>query len=282
MSFNIYEEVTARIISELEKGVIPWEKPWTGTKDGAISYSTGKPYSLINQMLLGDPGEYITFSQCKAKGGKVRAGAKSKMVVFWKMVPVKDETAENGERLVPMLRYYNVFHLSDCEGVTSRICDEKPAADPQRDETAETVIADYLTRSGVKLSHLAQDKAYYNPIKDAIVVPLLEQFPKQSEYYSTVFHELAHSTGHASRLNRIKATAFSSDTEYSKEELVAEISAAACCTRLHLETPSSFKNSAAYIQSWLRALRNDNKLIVSAAGRAEKATRMIFNETISA
>ena len=115
---DIYSEVTARIIAQMEEGVIPWSKPWIACGK-AISRSTGKPYSLLNQMLLGRPSEYLTFKQCQEAGGKVKRGEKSSMVVFWKFIEQKDE--ETGEvKDVPFLRYYNVFHIDQCEGIAAK------------------------------------------------------------------------------------------------------------------------------------------------------------------
>ena len=118
MAFDIYAAVTDRIIQELEKGVIPWHKAWTGLRSGAYSRSTGRPYSLLNQMLLGKPGEYATFKQIQEAGGRVRKGEKAHMVVFWKMLPVEETDADGQtqKKLVPFLRYYNVFHIDQCEG----------------------------------------------------------------------------------------------------------------------------------------------------------------------
>ena len=116
---DIYSEVTSRIIAEMEKGIIPWEKPWIASGN-CVSHATGKAYSLLNQMLLGRPGEYVTFNQCQQEGGKVRKGEKAKMVVFWKWIEQEDE--ETGEvEQVPFLRYYNVFHLDQCEGIAPSI-----------------------------------------------------------------------------------------------------------------------------------------------------------------
>ena len=106
---DIYAEVTARIIDQMENGIIPWEKPWIACGK-AVSHATGKAYSLLNQMLLGRPGEYLTFKQCQEAGGRIRKGEKSHMVVFWKWIETEDE--ETGEKKeVPFLRYYNVFHI---------------------------------------------------------------------------------------------------------------------------------------------------------------------------
>lgn len=277
MAFDIYAAVTDRFIAQLEQGIIPWHKPWTGVQSGAISGATGKPYSLLNQMLLGKPGEWYTFPQIQKLGGKVRKGEKSSMVVFWKQMPIKEEdpaTGEKVERMIPMLKYFNVFHIDQTDGIEAKTIDPE-AIDLATDDAADAIIADYLQRSGVKLEHRQGDEAFYSPSADRVVLPLREQFREMAEYYSTAFHELAHSTGHSSRLDRISRRAFFGNEEYSREELVAEISAAALLNHCGIETASSFQNSTAYIQSWLRALRNDKKLIVSASGAAAKAFELI-------
>ena len=307
--FDIYEAVTNRIIDALEQGTIPWHKPWVCSRKAskgepvysttaAVSYATGKPYSLLNQMLLGRPGEYVTFKQCQDAGGRVKKGEKSSMVVFWKMIDV-DKTDANGvpvfdpdgkviTKTVPVLKFFNVFHLDQCEGLTPKHDGSKrPAADkpalPAVDpiDAAEAVVADYVKRSGLTLKTGYQDRAFYSPAWDTVSVPEIGQYKHANEYYSTLFHELTHSTGHKSRLDRFsgdaKAAAFG-DENYSKEELVAEIGSAAILNRLSIETPDTFRNSAAYIQNWLSALKNDKRLIVSAASRADKAVQLIMND----
>ena len=119
---------------------------------------------------------------------------------------------------------------------------------------------------------------YYTPFTDRVVLPCIEQFAETAEYYSTAFHELTHSTGHASRLNRLEKTAFFGSEAYSKEELIAEIGAATLVNAAGLETSSSFRNSAAYVQNWLKVLKDDKRFIISAAGKAEKAVALILGE----
>ena len=270
---DIYAEITKRIIAQMEQGLIPWERPWIGS-DIAVSYTTGKPYSLLNQMLLSEPGEYITYKQCIQAGGHVRKGEKSRMVVFWKWLQQEDE--ETGEiREIPYLRYYSVFHISQCEGIAAKhnISPCKPVA---ADETAEAIISSYLDRSGVRLRHLDIFSAFYRPSDDTVVLPLRDRFLNAAGYYGTAFHELAHSTSHHSRLNRIDNTAHFGSEVYSKEELTAEIASAALINHAGLETADSFRNNAAYIQNWLQVLKNDKRFIVSAAGKAEKAVNLIL------
>ncbi len=274
---DIYKEVTNRIMAQLEKGIIPWQKPWIASGN-AISHVTGHSYSLLNQMLLGRPGEYVTFAQCQKEGGKIKKGEKSSMVVFWKFIEQEDEETHE-KKEVPFLRYYNVFHIDQCEGVSAKYTTE--AAFPDGADTlaaAQDIIYDYLSREGVKLLHEEGDRAFYRPSTDEVVLPIRKQFVSTAEYYSTVFHELTHSTGHPSRLNRLTRPSFFGTEDYSKEELVAEIGAATLVNHVGLETASSFRNSAAYIQNWLGVLKGDKRFIVSAAGRAEKAVNLILNQ----
>lgn len=276
---DIFTTVTDRIIAALEQGTVPWHKSWTGGNSGCISYSTGKPYSLLNHLLLGGvSGEYITFQQALQAGGHIRKGEKSKMVVFWKpFETVNNETGEIEQHFY--LRYYNVFHITQCEGITPRwaVSVTQPESSLQPNTAADDIIQDYITRSGVHLTVTLSDRAYYQPLSDTVVVPELKQYQKLEEYYSTLFHELTHSTGHHSRLNRISDIAAFGSHEYSREELCAELGAAFLINSCGLESESSFNNSASYIAGWLEALKNDKKLIISAAGAAEKAVCLILN-----
>ena len=272
---DIYAEVTNRIIAQLEEGCCPWAKPWIASSQ-AVSHTTGKPYSLLNQMLLGKPGEYLTFSQCQKEGGKIKKGEKAQMVVFWKWIETEDEETHE-KKEVPFLRYFNVFHVDQCEGITAKHA-TSVQSNVKPDEEAEQIISSYLTASGVTLQHLEGDRAFYQPSTDSVTIPLLKQFSETAEYYSTTFHELIHSTGHSSRLNRLEKTAFFGSEAYSKEELIAEIGSATLVNHCGLETTSSFRNSAAYIQGWLKALRNDKRFIVSASGKAEKAVDLLLNK----
>lgn len=290
MAFDIYGAITERIIEELEKGIIPWEKPWTGTKDGAISYATGKPYSVLNQMLLGKPGEYLTFKQIQDAGGKIKKGAKSRMVVFWKFIQKEVSDGNGGIKRdsngmpiiesIPFLRYYNVFHINDCEGIEPKHTKDVPLADIKPLDEAQKVLEGYWNREGIKVEHVKNsDRAFYRPSEDMIHLPMMGQFKSAEAYYDTAFHESVHSTGNAKRLNRLNtglSAAFGGE-DYSKEELVAEIGACSIMHELGLETDKTFRNTAAYIQSWLRALKNDKRMIVSAAGKAEKAVDLIFD-----
>ena len=196
------------------------------------------------------------------------------MCVFWTWLDKEDE--ETGEvKQVPFLKYYNVFHISQCEGITAKHTQTNPNP-ASADEAAEAIITEYVKREGIMLEHREGDSAFYQPATDCIVLPLLEQFKETAEYYSTAYHEMVHSTGHMKRLARLDTTANFGGEEYSKEELVAEIGSAALVHHVGLETSSSFHNSAAYVQNWLQALKNDKRFIVSAAGKADKAVNYIL------
>jgi antirestriction protein ArdC len=282
MGKSVYEMVTDRIISQLEQGVIPWQKPWTGIRSGAYNRITKKPYSLLNQMLLQHDGEYATYKQWTDLGGHVRKGEKSEIVVFWKIQPVEDvkEDGTKEVKQIPLLKYFNVFHISQVEGVEP--LPEEELHDIEPIEKADQVLNDYWTRENITVEHKVGNRAYYSPTLDMIRLPLFEQFNDSSEYYSTAFHKSVHSTMKEDRCNRAedkkgKLVAFGSN-EYSKEELVAEIGSANLMNIIGIETKKSFRNSTAYIQNWLSVLKNDVKFIVSASGRAEKAADYILNE----
>lgn len=280
MSVNVYELVTNRIIEQLENNIIPWEKPWSGTIDGAFNRVSKKPYSILNQMLLKYDNEYASFKQWKDLGGHIRKGEKSEIVVFWKMYPIKEKQDDGTEiiKTIPLLKYINVFHISQVDGVEP--LKQKVTHDIEPIEKAEKILNDYWNRENITIEHVKGDKAFYSPMFDKIQLPLFEQFKQSEEYYSTAFHESVHSTMKTSRCNRQedrkgKVVSFGSE-EYSKEELVAEVGSAQLMNIVGIETTKSFRNSTAYIQSWLKVLRNDNKFIVSASSKAEKAVNYIL------
>jgi len=277
---DVYTMIAERIITELERGVVPWHKPWTITSP-AISHATGKPYSLLNQLLLGGrSGEYLTFQQARKEGGHIRKGEKSSIVVFFKFIETED--VDTGEiRSVPYLKYIPVFHVDQCEGIAPRFIASQPAmpsTPAQAHEAADRIITDYVQRSGIRFTHRQSNEAFYRPYTDEVVLPLRSQFSETAEYYSTAFHELTHSTGHPKRLNRIGNQAHFGSDAYSKEELCAELGASYLVNHVGLESPASFRNNAAYIAHWLSVLREDKRFIVSAAGKADKAVRLILGE----
>lgn len=291
---NVYEIVTNRILSELEKGKIPWHKPWKRVNKGgeiilggAYNHVTGHRYSLLNQLLLMHDDAYLTFKQVQSLGGKVNKGAQSEIVVFWKMLHKEEENAsgEKEEKLIPMLRYYNVFWIGDTnierkEKPEEKIIIPDNLSNHEQNDMAEKLIEDYVSREGITLvNQYESDEAYYMPSLDLVNVPMMEQFYCVEEYYGTMFHELTHSTGKAGRLNRLgdKRVKFG-DSDYSKEELVAELGSSTLVNFCGMETEKSFRNNVAYIQSWIRALQNDKRLIVSASSKAEKAVAYILGD----
>ncbi|MBQ0159012.1 MAG: DUF1738 domain-containing protein [Bacteroidales bacterium] len=278
---DLYEEITKKILSEMEKGIIPWHKPWT-CSNGAVSHQTGRPYSVLNQYLLAigneciENGEYVTFNQVKSEGGNVKKGEKGNMVVFWKILHKKivNEDGTEEEKDIPYLRYYHVWEVSQCEGIKRKYEAGKRVI-PNPLEEGEKIVNDYFDRESCRLKVSETDKACYIPSRDKVCVPRIQQYDCANEYYSTLFHEMIHSTGHESRLNRLTQTSFGS-SEYSKEELVAEIGSTFLCGTAGIETNHTLRNSVAYLQSWMRALKNDKSLFVSAAGNAEKAANYVL------
>lgn len=280
MKKSVYEIITERIIEQLENGVIPWQKPWTGTHSGAYNRISNKPYSLLNQMILKHNGEYATFKQWSDLGGKIRKGEKSEVVTFWKIQQI-EETNEDGEKTIkqlPLLRYYNVFHISQVDGIEPK--EQLKISDLEPIEEAENIKNEYMNREHLKIFEKVTNRAFYTPTFDYIEVPCKEQYQDIEEFYSTLFHEMIHSTGHKNRLNRpdMQGIVRYGSEKYSKEELTAELGSAMIINILRIETEKSFKNSSGYIQDWLQVLKNDNKFIVSASSKAEKAVKYILNE----
>lgn len=318
---DIARKIVDRMTEIIDReGYLPWAKPWSneGAKvrvlDGETTVTvpvkfwsrSGKPYTGVNPLILelsGHTGEFITWNQAKTEGGKVKKGAKGWPVVYWNMVRKQTgDTDADGNPIVktyPMLKYYTVFSLDDVEGLETKHHPDpvtytlpkwhyEPVAgidESSYHPAAESVVAGYLSRA--KTLSLSRenhsDRAFYRPSTDDVVVPSVTQFKEIGEYYSTLFHELGHSTGHSSRLNRFSGeaanAAFGSE-EYSKEELVAEITAASILSVLGLESGNSFRNSAAYVQSWAGHIKDDPMMFVSAAGKAEKAIDFILGTSV--
>lgn len=269
---NVYAEVTERIIKQMEQGQIPWQQPWVG-KYSIVSHATGKPYSILNQFLLGKPGEYATFKQIKDEGGHVKKGAKAKFVVFWKILERKNEQDEI--ETIPFLKHSCVFSLDDCEGVKAKYIEEGKKFDNKPIEAAQNVFESYIKRENIKLEY-GEGGAFYRPSADLINLPAFDTFISAEAFYDTAFHEAAHSTGASNRLNRKGIVEHHGRTEYSKEELIAEISACSLMHMLGIETKETFRNNAAYIQNWLEALQNDIHMLVNASSAASKAVDFII------
>lgn len=270
---TVAEIVTNTIIKKLKQGEVAWHKSWSC--NSPINYVTQKEYRGINRLLLGG-GEYLTFKQIQnIKGAKLHKGAKSHIVVYYQSSKVVEDEENEGESKVShmILRYYRVFNINDVEGVESK---RKHATNDNifKIDTCENVVNDYASSYDVSIRHDNKDSAYFIPDCNMVNVPPMEQFDSAEEYYSTLFHELVHSTGSKSRLNREIGGKFGSKS-YAREELVAEIGSAILCSMLNI-SEKTFDNSSAYIQSWLKALENDTHLILYASAKAEKAVQMIY------
>jgi antirestriction protein ArdC len=291
MSNQVYKIVTDRIIEKLETGVVPWHKPWNiatinGVPIAPTNIVSMKPYRGINILLLSFTGHvspfWLTFKQVNSLGGRINKGAKSEIVTFYKTYE-KEITNNQGEkdtRKTFVLRYYRVFNIDDTTGVNPKKIpdlDTFDGVDPEASiQCAEDIIANMPKRPEIKI--IATNKACYYPSFDRVEVPLKEQYIRLPEYYSTLFHELVHSTMHESRCNRKTGDHIFGTKDYSFEELVAEIGCAFLCGNCEI-IDETLDNSAAYINSWVKKLKEDPKVIIKAASAAQKAADFIMGKT---
>jgi antirestriction protein ArdC len=264
-----YKIVFDQIMKALDEGVVPWHKPWkSGVPMNAI---TKRPYNGINPWILGiapysDP-RWLTYKQAQELGGSVKKGEKSTYVVFWTMIQDKED--EN--KTFPFLKYFKVFNVEQCENL------DIAALDNIRDEIetidgAEAIVDGYLDKP--KIEYIG-NQASYSPTLDRVLMPAQEKFDSDPAFYTTLFHELVHSTGHEKRLKRkgiIDNDGFGG-TNYSEEELVAEMGAAFLCNIAGVEL--NVDNSASYIEGWKSKLTACPKLLVSAGSKAGKAVDYI-------
>lgn len=279
MKSQVYQIITDQIISKLEAGIIPWQRPWCGGQP-ATNLVSKKPYRGINVFILACSGftspYWLTFRQAKALGGHVRKGEKSTIITFWslkeKVDPKDSGDAEGPPKRFAFLRYYRVFNVEQCELDPKKI-PVVPVHEFQPIEEAERIVADMPNRPEISFRG---PEACYSPARDCVNMPRSETFVSDYEYYSTLFHELTHSTGHRSRLNRkslTKKSAFGSEL-YSQEELVAEMGSSYLCGACGIST-QVINNQAAYIQGWLKRFNSDPKMLISAASQAQKAADYI-------
>jgi antirestriction protein ArdC len=281
MNSQIYDRITQRIITLLEQGTVPWHKPWNVKTGWPRNFVTKKPYRGINVLLLAaisyESPYWLTFRQAWQLGGCIRQGEKSCAIMFWNQKTIKDE--ESGEeRNFPILRLYNVFNVAQCDGLK-----ESPASSEAPESVLVTKPAEIVEKmpQRPKIKH-GMTKSFYSPKDDCVSLPLQKRFGREEEYYSTLFHELVHSTGHGARLNRPTLTeqaGFGSDP-YCKEELIAEMGAAFLCGQAEI-VERTLDNSAAYIKGWLEQLKHDTTLIVQAAGQAQRAADFILGTSPS-
>jgi len=267
----------------LESGTVPWRKTWNAGDNSPKNIVSKKEYRGINLFLLAcmpfSSPYWMTFKQCQDKGGHVIKGSKSTPVVFWKWIEKKEGDGAYSEETnikgkMPMLRLYNVFNLEQVVGI-----EPPPATETTNTftpiERAEQIIAGMPLRPDIQHGG---NSASYSPMLDYVKLPVPEAFESSEEYFSTCYHELIHSTGHASRVGRkgILEPSYFGSHEYSKEELVAEMGAAFLCGHSNIEQ-RTIENSAAYIMGWLKALKNDRTMLIHAAAQAQKASDFILN-----
>lgn len=279
MDNKVYEIVTEQIIERLEGGVVPWHKPWNGEEFEPKNLKSKKPYRGINLFILACAGYgspyWVSFKQCNELGGKVKPGQKGTIIIFWKPVLYKNKDAEGNEtdKKVFLLRYYRVWNVEQCEGLKLPVPEAKEGKQFIPVEEAERILNSYKDMVTV---YYSGNRAYYSEERDIIGMPPKDTFEGEDEFYSTMFHEVVHSTGHNSRLDRLEKGWFGSEP-YSKEELVAEMGAAFLCSMTGIKT--TITNSASYIASWLKRLREDKKLVVCAAAKAQRACDYILGKT---
>jgi antirestriction protein ArdC len=272
---NVQEIITNRIIELLEKGTAPWQKPWTSR--APVNLISQKPYRGLNVISLASQGyasEYwLTFNQANKLGGKIRRGEHGSLVVFWHIGEerLNAKTGKLGKSV--LLRYSTAFNLTQTEGIAEKLGLDRQVPRVPDIEAADAIVAAMPNRP----AFVASDKAWYSSSRDVVGLPPKESFVSGEAFASVRFHELAHSTGHASRLNRFEGEncdhRFGSES-YSKEELVAELTASMLAGVCGI-SPKIIENSASYCQSWIARLKGDSRLIVAAASAAQKASDYI-------
>lgn len=272
---KVYQIVTDQIIAALDRGVVPWSKPWSHT--GGHQNLDGRKYRGVNPLLLEIAAEragydqpfWATYKQAKKYGGQVRKGEKGTLITFWKVTEkVNEETGEEEKFFI--LRYFKVFNVAQIDGL-DWTAPESVTHDHDPIKNGEKVIREMPNPP--KITIKASDRAFYSPLEDSVTLPQLEQYEIAADFYRVAFHELTHATGHSSRLDRDLTGSFGTG-DYAGEELVAEIGAAMLCGVTGIE--SDVEQSAAYIAGWRKKLTDDPKLIVSAAGKAQKAADYIL------
>ena len=292
-SRDLYAEVTNKIMAMIEQGVAPWRRTWS-QYGLARNYATGHIYTGINMVLMNitpHPIPYfMTFNQIQEKGGKIRKGSKAEMVIYFSVYykDGKDTTLTKQEaaamhragkevQVLKFIKYYNVFNVADIEGITFDIPEVQLRPNEQI-ERCDRIINEMPQRPEIKT--INADSAFYSPVADMVNMPDIRQFDSPEAYYATAFHELAHSTGHASRLAREEVMTPSQfgSKPYSREELVAEMAASFLCASVQIDYDNITENSAAYLAGWLKVLKEDSRFIFKAAAEAQKAADFILGK----
>jgi antirestriction protein ArdC len=275
MKRDVYAEVSARIIVELERGAAPWVKPWSVTPGQNVpqNAATNRPYSGCNVILLwlarnrgwATP-RFLTFMQALEAGGHVRKGEQGTKVYFVKQLQVKGGDGEETEiRLVPMLREYTVFNVDQCAGLPESIRTGKPMR-VRNPDMRDGIADDFLRCIGADIRE-GHGEAYYVPGHDFISIPAFGAFKGADHFYNVVFHELTHWTGHKSRLDRDLKNRFGARA-YAAEELIAELGAAFLCAEFGFD--GDVRN-AGYIATWIELLKADKRAFFTACSRASQA-----------
>ena len=281
MKTDIYETVTNKIIADLEQGELTWRKPWSASNmDGKITKPlrhNGMPYNGINILMLwaasieaGFLSPYwMTFKQAKELGAHVKKGERGNLVVYANTITRTEEQDDGSEeaRTIPFLKGYSVFNVEQIEGLPEHYYSrpEPIIAPEQRIAHAES----FFSNTGVDIRH-GGNSAHYSGGSDHVQMPFFESFRSPEAYYATLAHELTHWTKHPKRLDREFGRKRWGDEGYAREELVAELGAAFLCSDLDL-SPEPRADHAAYIQSWLKVLKEDKRAIFSAAAHAQRA-----------
>ena len=292
-SNKVYDLIADRIMDKLRGGTVPWRKGWNGGEAGMPrNLISGKRYRGINVLLLASQGYdskyWLTYKQAQGHGGQVRKGQRATPIVFWKRYvkkadAVADGDASTGGRVIPVLRYYNVFNADQVDGLRDfpELIEEENAKGEPVDvdpiPACEGIVEGFENRPVIEHGG---GRACYSPALDVVSMPERQRFESAEHYYSVLFHELTHSTGHQSRLGRLKdggALAAFGSTDYSKEELCAEMGSAFLAGMTGIDSDGLIENSAAYIKGWLKALRDNPKWVVLAAAQAQKAVDHILN-----
>jgi len=280
---KVYDLINDRIMQLLEQGTVPWRKTWNAASNQPMNLISKKEYCGINVFILAcqeySSPYWLTFKQVQDKGGHVIKGSKSCPVIFWKWLDKKEAGSDDADTVtvngkIPMLRYYSVFNLQQTEGIEPPPTTETITNTFTPIERAEQIISNMPLRPEIKYGG---NSASYSPTWDVVKMPVREAFESSEEFYSTLYHELSHATGHQKRIGRkgILEPSYFGSHEYSKEELCSEMSAAFLCGHSGIER--TIENSAAYIQGWLKALKNDKKLLIMAASQGQKAADYILN-----
>ena len=286
MRRDLYAEVSARIIAELEQGAAPWVKPWAATAGANLPCNavTNRPYSGCNVILLWlarDRGwptpRFLTYRQAAEAGGNVRKGEHGARVVFVKQLQVKNGDGEDAAaRLVPMLREYTVFNVAQCENLPDSIMAGKPMR-VRNPGTHDALADDFLRSIGADIRE-GHGEAYYVPSQDFISMPAFGAFKGADQFYCTALHELTHWTGHKSRLDRDLRNRFGS-RQYAVEELVAELGAAFLCAEFGFDGDV---RHAGYIATWIDLLKSDKRAFFTAANRASQAAEYLRGLALAA